>query len=364
MGIYRRPDAPGWHMSVTIKGRRFREPCGTEDKARAGVIFRRWRDDLKQRYANSGKSEITLNDAFVRYWDEHAERLASADDIYRIGKSLIKGLGRDTLLSQIERSNIAAYVAKQRLNLADGSVNRELTILRAVMRMAALTWGFAVAEIDWKHQFLIEPPPRDRFLTEEEERRLFAVLRPDFHALVRFALLAGVRVTNIRTLRWDQIAWDEGVARLRIKSKKPGGDTLTIVITRALRAILAGERDRHPIYVFTFIARRARSAETKAAEKTKGKRYPFTRDGWRKAWRAALVEAGIGDLRFHDLRHTFGTRLYRRTGDIRKVQKAIGHRDIQSTLRYENSGVEDIRAAMELLSEPPAPLAAGKRRRK
>jgi integrase len=93
-----------------------------------------------------------------------------------------------------------------------------------------------------------------------------------------------------------------------------------------------------------------------------GRRYPFTRDGWRKAWGAALAEAGISDLRFHDLRHTFGTRLYRLTGDIRKVQKAIGHRDISSTLRYENSGVEDIRAAMELLS--PSPAIAGKRKRK
>ncbi len=51
-------------------------------------------------------------------------------------------------------------------------------------------------------QFLAEPPGRDRFLTQAEETRLFAALRPDFHALVRFALLSGVRVTNARLLRW------------------------------------------------------------------------------------------------------------------------------------------------------------------
>lgn len=363
MGIYKRPDAPGWQWSHTINGRRFRGPCGTEDRARALIVSREKRAELRRLYTAGVRPEISLNDAFIRYWDEHAGRLASAEDIYRIGKVLIAALGRDTLLSRIEPGEIATYVARRRAKVADGSVNRELTILRAVLRMATAKWRCAVAEIDWKRQFLAEPPPRDRFLTAAEEVRLFAALRPDFHALVRFALLSGVRVSNLRTLRWDQIAWDEGVARLRIKSKRPGGDTLTLAITRAMRAILAGERDRHPVYVFTFVPQRARSAGKKAQELVKGARAPFTRAGWRKAWRAALAEAAIADFRFHDLRHTFGTRLYRLTGDIRKVQKAIGHRDIHSTLRYENSGVEDIRAAMELLSEPPAPIAA-KRRRK
>jgi len=362
MGLYKRPDTPGWWFSLSIKGRRFREPCGTEDRAHAGVIFRRRRDEMHRLYAAGGKPEITLNDAFVRYWDEHAERLASADNIYRIGNTLIAGLGRNTLLSRIERGDLATFVATRRNTLADGSVNRELTILRAVMRMAVLKWGCAVAEIDWKRQFLAEPPGRDRFLTEAEEVRLFTALRPDFHALVRFALLSGVRVSNARTLRWDQIAWDEGVARLRTKSKRPGGDTLTIVITRAMRAILAGERDRNKTYVFTFIPQRGRTPEKRAVKPAPTLRLPFTRDGWRKSWQHALMIAGITDLRFHDLRHTFGTRLYRATGDIRKVQKAIGHRDIHSTLRYENSGVEDIRAAMELL-DPVGDITAKRRPR-
>ncbi len=120
----------------------------------------------------------------------------------------------------------------------------------------------------------------------------------------------------------------------------PGGDTLTIVITHAMRAILAGERGRNETYVFTFIPQRGRDPTMKSVKPIPTLRLPFTRDGWRKSWGSALKMAGITDLRFHDLRHTFGTRLYRATGDIRKVQKAIGHRDIKSTLRYENSGVE------------------------
>jgi integrase len=362
MGLYKRPDRDGWWFSVTIRGRRFREPCGTPDKAAANLIYRRRRDELRRRFAEGQKHEIALGAALIRYWDEHAARLSSADDIKRMGKILAAGLGATTLLSELTRDGVATFAARRRSRLSDSSVNRELTMLRALLRMAAQQWGCAVTEIDWKHQMFREPPPRDRFLSIDEERRLFAALRSDFHPLVRFAMLSGVRVSNARLLRWEQIAWDEGIARLRVKSKRPGGDTQTVVITSAMRAILSAERGRHPVYVFTFVARRARSEAGKARELEEGRRYPFTRDGWRKAWGAALAEAGISDLRFHDLRHTFGTRLYRLTGDIRKVQKAIGHRDISSTLRYENSGVEDIRAAMELLS--PSPAIAGKRKRK
>ncbi len=102
----------------------------------------------RRRTPPAASPKITLNDAFVRYWDEHAERLASADNIYRIGNTLIAALGKTTLLSQLARSDIATYVATRRGKLADGSVNRELTILRAVMIMARDTWGRATAEID------------------------------------------------------------------------------------------------------------------------------------------------------------------------------------------------------------------------
>lgn len=363
MPIYQRPGSKNHYYRLSIKGLKFRGSCGTADRATALKVERETRERLRREIVERRKPELTLDAALLRYWQEHAERLPSADNIALIGKTLIAGLGADTLLSELTRSDIATFVARRRAHLADSSVNRELTILRAVIRMAALTWGVAIADIDWKRQFLTEPAPRDRFLGHDEEQRLFAVLRPDFHPLVRFALLSGVRVSNARLLRWDQIAWPEGVARLRIKSKKPGGDTLTIVLTKALRAILSTERGRHPIYVFTFVPQRARSAAGRAEEPVNGARFPFTRDGWRKAWGAALKAAGIEDFRFHDLRHTFGTRFYKITGDIRRVQKAIGHRDISSTLRYENSGVEGLRADLELLDQA-GEIAARKRRRR
>jgi integrase len=53
----------------------------------------------------------------------------------------------------------------------------------------------------------------------------------------------------------------------------------------------------------------------------------------RRRYTAALARAGLGPLRFHDLRHTFGTRMIAKT-DIRRVQEWMGHADVQTTMRY------------------------------
>jgi integrase len=52
-----------------------------------------------------------------------------------------------------------------------------------------------------------------------------------------------------------------------------------------------------------------------------------------KRYKAALERANLRPLRFHDLRHTFGTRMIAQA-DIRRVQEWMGHADVQTTMRY------------------------------
>lgn len=53
----------------------------------------------------------------------------------------------------------------------------------------------------------------------------------------------------------------------------------------------------------------------------------------RRRYQEALDRAGLRRLRFHDLRHTFGTRVIG-VADIRRVQEWMGHADIKTTMRY------------------------------
>ena len=53
----------------------------------------------------------------------------------------------------------------------------------------------------------------------------------------------------------------------------------------------------------------------------------------RRRYLTAIKRAGLRPLRFHDLRHTFGTRMIAKA-DIRRVQEWMGHADVQTTMKY------------------------------
>ena len=69
-----------------------------------------------------------------------------------------------------------------------------------------------------------------------------------------------------------------------------------------------------------------------------------------KAFRTACKRAGVEGLRFHDLRHTFASRLVERGADIVTVQILLGHSTVTLTQRYTHSNDDRKRAAVELLS--------------
>ena len=65
----------------------------------------------------------------------------------------------------------------------------------------------------------------------------------------------------------------------------------------------------------------------------------------------AVKRAGIQDFRWHDLRHTFASRLVMKGVDIRTLQELLGHADIRMTLRYAYLSPVHLLDAMEKLAE-------------
>ena len=74
---------------------------------------------------------------------------------------------------------------------------------------------------------------------------------------------------------------------------------------------------------------------------------------------AAVKRAGMQDFRWHDLRHTFASRLVMNGVDIRTTQELLGHADIRMTLRYSHLSPSHLLEAVEKLLDPtgtrPAP---------
>jgi integrase len=61
---------------------------------------------------------------------------------------------------------------------------------------------------------------------------------------------------------------------------------------------------------------------------------PIDRSRLLKRYKQALKRAGVRDVRFHDLRHTFGTHMAAQGVPMRTLQERMGHRDLKTTLIY------------------------------
>jgi integrase len=151
------------------------------------------------------------------------------------------------------------------------------------------------------------------------------------------ALNTGIRRGALYRLRWEDV--DEVNRTARVVSK--GGAyhlPLNAVAMEALRKLR-----RHPDPLGYVLAARTRGARP--------------RDG-RHWFEDAVKEAGIKNFRYHDLRHTFASRLVMAGVDIRTVQTLMGHRTIQMTLRYSHLSPAHLREAVEKIAGRTATVTA------
>lgn len=352
MSIYKTEKSPFLQYDFTISGNRFHGSTKTASREEAKRVEAAERVKARASLESPEQKDMKLREASGRYWKEHAQHKKSADDIFQKMECLVDGLGPDKMLRSITNMDITDYIARRRGEMkkgkrvrGDSSVNREITLLRALLTRAVTAWDIDIKMPNWKAHKLAEPRGRVRSLTEEEEKKLFTHLRADFHPLVRFCLLTGARVTSARKLTWKQVDSQAGEIRLEVKSKFLG-EFHTLPIIPEIVAILEEVKGQHPIYVFTYKAARSPCAKAGTAKRQKGSRYPFQRDGWRRAWQKALKDAGIEDFRFHDLRHTAATQMLRATQNLAAVQKVLGHRDVNTTMRYAHVMKDDIRSAL------------------
>jgi integrase len=238
------------------------------------------------------------------------------------------------------------------------TVNREIEVARPIWRRVAKThdigempdWGalrYAVAEQD----------PRE--LYHDEEDRLFVTLREDMRDFARFALLSGWRLREVRHLRWADVNLGQAIAKTKLK----GGKIADRPLNGELVALIANQVKAGP-FVFTYVCKKSRkefidAKGRKNPARLADERYPFTQWGWRRPWAQALKAAGISAFRFHDLRHTRGTRILRTTGNLVWAKDALKHRNIKTTLRYAHASDHDVRAALDASESRSIPKVHG-----
>lgn len=193
-----------------------------------------------------------------------------------------------------------------------------------------------------------------RFLKPDEERRLRAVLQRGvdgcgprneqrrkrlLHRIFELdvALGTGMRKGEQYGLRWGDIDFDRRVITLR--DTKNGSSRTVPMIEDVL---------------FAFKQLRKLSLERKDRSSDRPNAAPedvvFGIGDNKKWWEAALKEARIKNLRWHDLRHTFCSRLAQAGVSLKVIQEAAGHKTIAMSARYAHMDHTTLQNAMAVLN--------------
>lgn len=382
MSLYRPKKSPFWHYDFRIDRYRFSGSTklrNEDDAARFEEARKQDAQIIVDRIRAAGAEPLTLKAACDRWWNTHGNRLSDAKIKSALDR-LVEIVGARTYLHDINDDVVARMVEERSKDVRrdqvddDGrplyrpitpaTVNRTLDLLRRVVRRARDNWNAAIVrEPVWKKHRLKENKRPVREISATEETTLDQVEDLDFAELRRFAIITGLRRANL-LLTWSQVDFELGVIRVIAK----GGVPRVLPLSAEAYALLWKRRDQHPEFVFTYKAKRTWKDRTRKGRKlgdlVEGQRYPITYHGMgsnKRKWKKAGVDA-----RIHDLRHTTGMRTLRATGNLRVVQKILGHTDIAITAKfYTDANLEDMRAAMEATAprqlEPSKPKAIEKK---
>lgn len=354
MSVYKPKGKPHYHYDFQVRGVRYHGSTGVASKRDAEKFERDRRSAVALGVRE--KPSLTLDEATGIYWqDRGLFESASKTTEYQLA-NLNRLLGDGIILHDLDDLSISRMVARRRGEkarnrgdnlISSATVNREVEVLRRVCNHVKSR--YRVPEIEWSKHWLREPRERVRHASADEESRLFKALDAEDHDLadlVEFSLLSGARKNAVVTLLWSKVDLGKQSAEVRTK----GGVWHRFPLTTRLIEIIANRPKVGP-FVFTYVCRKTRKAITdkmgrKHPARRKGDRYPFSKQGWDKRWRAMLEQAGVENFRFHDLRHTAGTRISKEAG-IKAAMNLLGHTRVETTARYVHVEEADLRQAME-----------------
>jgi integrase len=350
--VFKDSRSPFWRFDFQIGGHRFYGSTKRTTKREAEAVERAEREKAKRHVtqARAAATSLKLDDVAGRYWQEIGQHHAGADNTERQLGYLIAFFGKDKLLPEITDDDVIKLIAWRRGHrrrsgalISPFTVNDLTEQLKKLFTRAKL-WGVVFArEPQWKRHWLAEPQERVRELVGDEGERLEAATRDDLMPFFAFARASGLRLKECVTLRWSEVDW--GARQIRKPGK--GGKLVTVPITSTIRDILWPLQGHHRDFVFTYVAQRTRDG------RVQGERHPLTYSGVKIAWRRLRKRAGVTSFRFHDFRHNLGTKVLRKTGNLKIVQRLLNHADLKTAARYAHVLDDEVAEALERVTESP-----------
>lgn len=328
MPIRKRGDL--WHVDIVAPdGSRIRHSTGTTNKAAAQEYHDKLKHDLWQQARLGVKPDYLWEEAAVRYLKEIQHKKSYRDFARHIEFWTAHFSG--VPIKDITRAEVARIIEAH--TEVPSTRNRYVATIRAMLFMALRGWEM----LDKVPVFKTYKAPdgRTRWLTYDEAGRLLKVMPEWMRDMAEFSLNTGLRQANVFGLRWDMVDLRLRVAVIPGDQFKSGrrfachlNDTAVAIIRRQL--------GKHTTHIFTDA--KGRAMET----------WPTTCD---RVWRGCLTKAGLTDLRWHDLRHTWASWHVQNGTDIYELQRLGGWETVEMPMRYAHLSEQTLRAAAERVTK-------------
>lgn len=216
--------------------------------------------------------------------------------------------------------------------LAASTCNRALFLLKYAFNCAR-RWGFIAESPARDVQALPEKEFRERYLSEDEARRLLEELdaEKDQQAAraIRLLLFTGARKSEVLAARWENV--DAGRCILTVPLSKSGKARHIPLSDAALKVLATIPRSSEWLF---------------PSPKTEGHMTSIF-----KAWDRVRTKAMLKDVRLHDLRHSFASFLVNDGCSLYEVQKILGHHDPRVTTRYAHLAQDSLLRAANVVGK-------------
>ena len=306
-------------MDVQINGKRLRESLKTGDKKLAQQLHDMRKAELWREGVLKEKPKKTFKEACARWVIERSHKRSLPDDQLKI-KFLLPKIG-GVLLSELTRDKIESVLPKE---VAGATRNRYRALIRAMLRAAEREW-------DWLDRAPVlrteaEPKRRVAYLTREQAEVLITCLPEKYRMPVRFALLTGLRRSNVFGLTWDAVDLDNSMVHVAAEDAK-AGQRILVPLNKSAKALL----ESFP-------------------EPRKGRVWGDMDRIWANTWTSACKRAGVPEFRFHDLRHTWASWHAMAGTPLSVLQELGGWHSHEMVQRYAHLSPEHLANAAERVS--------------
>jgi integrase len=296
-----------------------------------GILEGRDEDIPVHPVPGSGVTFARAGREWLHFVEHDRKRRSSTVRDYRreLERALIPVFG-EVLLTDITTKLVDAYRVSLVMEgrLSPRTINKRLAQLHAIFKRAQKVHGLGVNPVAGADR---QPQKRsgDFRVLQPSEVALLAASAANSQDAVLFTVAAftGLRLGELRALRWRDIAWTQGFLHVRRSftcgeegPPKSGRVRSVPLVDQAARALDRVSR------------REAFVGDDDLVFINEHGKY-FEESAMRRRFYKAVKAAGLAHIRFHDLRHTFGT-LAVRAFPLTDVMAYLGHSNVQTTMTY------------------------------